>query len=231
MAGWKTNPMALATRRNKEKAPVQSRVRDEARALYRRAILDAAEEVFSERGVGNARVQDIAARARLAVGTIYNHFEQKEDILVALLEERTTQFLETFRAQDGDGTTFEQRLGTRLVRLFAYIQSHRPFFQLASDHGLFGGPTASAEKVLGGKKVPYSGAFEAAILSLVDEGLAEGALAHAPAGLLALQLRHSVRTGSMWIKSGGAGEIADVARHVVDLFLYGASKSGRKVRK
>ncbi|MDB4945430.1 MAG: TetR family transcriptional regulator [Labilithrix sp.] len=224
--------MALATqrsRRTREKPVVQSRVRDEARALYRKAILDAAEAVFAERGVANARVQDIAARARLAVGTIYNHFEQKEDILIALLTERAHGFLELFRQLDSDGATFEEQLIARFTRLFAYVHSHRTFFQLASDHGLFGGPTASAEKLLGGKKLSHAGDFERAIVGLVDQGLAEGALAPTPPGLLALHLRHTVRTGAVWIKQGGEGDVAAIARTVVDLFLNGAGSAGRGV--
>ena len=58
-------------------------VREEAKQLFRNAILEAAEIVFSERGFHAARIQDIAARARIAVGTVYNHFEQKEDVLAS----------------------------------------------------------------------------------------------------------------------------------------------------
>ena len=73
------------------------RRRDEARALFRNAILDAAEAVFAERGFHGARIQDVAARARIAVGTVYNHFAQKDDVLAALLEERTEGLLAQMR--------------------------------------------------------------------------------------------------------------------------------------
>ena len=39
------------------------RRRDEARALFRNAILDAAESVFAQRGFHGARIQDIAEQA------------------------------------------------------------------------------------------------------------------------------------------------------------------------
>src|SRR4051812_16884451 len=129
-AGSTSMTQALPRGRKARPAPA-SRVRDEAKALYRKAILDAAEEVFSERGVAAARVQDIAARARLAVGTIYNHFEQKEDVLLALLSERTMGFIEAFRASKDDSPAFAERLVARIVRLLAYIASHRAFFEVA----------------------------------------------------------------------------------------------------
>jgi len=47
-------------------------------AARREAILDAALEVFSSRGFAAARLDDIAARAGVAKGTIYLHFKDKE---------------------------------------------------------------------------------------------------------------------------------------------------------
>ena len=240
----KNTPMSSTTRalansrRPREKTPPatavdpRSRVRDEARALYRKAILDAAEEVFAERGVASARVQDIAARARLAVGTIYNHFEQKEDVLVALLGERTIGFLDAFSPQPTDGKTFEERLLARMIRLLSYIGSHRQFFQVANDHGLLGPSIVGAEKLLGGKKVPHAGEFETAMLSVVDEGVAEGVLADYPRGFIALQLRHTIRTASQWVKQvKEEPDAGEAARWVVELFMNGASKKERRFKK
>src|ERR1700722_4944580 len=95
------------------------RRRDEARALFRNAILDAAEAVFAERGFHGARIQDIAERARIAVGTVYNHFEQKDDVLSALLEERVEGVVAQIRARPGDPKEFRARLHARMTRLFA----------------------------------------------------------------------------------------------------------------
>jgi AcrR family transcriptional regulator len=206
-------------------------VRDEARALYRKAILDAAEQVFSERGVASARVQDIAARARLGVGTIYNHFEQKEDVLFALLSERTIGFLQAFEGASGDPAAFGDRVRVRVVRLLEYTSTHRPFFQLASDHGLFGGATAAAQALLGGRPIPHAGRYEAALLALVDEGLAEGALASMDRDLLALQLRSSIRAAVLWSKLRRDVPAAETARHAVALFLHGAASPARTRRR
>jgi AcrR family transcriptional regulator len=206
-------------------------VRDAARALYREAILDAAEEVFSERGVAAARVHDIAARAKLAVGTIYNHFEQKEDVLVALLSERMTGILEAFQASKNDPPSFRDRLVARVVRLLEYTASHRAFFQLASDHGLFGTAKASAEALLGGKKIPHAGRFDEALRTLVEEGIAEGALAPFPADLLALQLRNTVRSASQWRKLRGDLSPEQAAGDAADLFLHGAARPARSPRR
>lgn len=52
----------------------------ERKAAHRNAILDAAEEVLGET-TGNVSIEDIAGRAGLAKGTVYNHFQDKTDLL------------------------------------------------------------------------------------------------------------------------------------------------------
>jgi AcrR family transcriptional regulator len=53
----------------------------------RRRILDAAREVFAERGL-DAGLDQIARHAGLGVGTVYRRFPEKEQLIDALFEER-----------------------------------------------------------------------------------------------------------------------------------------------
>jgi AcrR family transcriptional regulator len=65
-----------------------SRSKQEARtAATRRRLLDAAETIFARDGFEGARLEDIAAHAGYTRGAFYAHFEGKEDIFVALLEQ------------------------------------------------------------------------------------------------------------------------------------------------
>lgn len=52
----------------------------------RALILDAAAAIFGERGFHRATVRDVARRAGVADGTIYNHFADKHDLLLGLLD-------------------------------------------------------------------------------------------------------------------------------------------------
>jgi AcrR family transcriptional regulator len=56
-------------------------------------VLDAAREVFAEQGV-DAPVTEIADRAGVGVGTIFRRFPTKDDLLVAVVEQRTQQLIE-----------------------------------------------------------------------------------------------------------------------------------------
>lgn len=47
-------------------------------------ILEAALDVFARRGYGETTIPDIAHEAGIAVGTIYNYFESKKDLLISI---------------------------------------------------------------------------------------------------------------------------------------------------
>jgi AcrR family transcriptional regulator len=52
----------------------------------RRELLDAAIQVFTEKGVGGATVADITSRAGVAKGTFYLYFESKDHVVAAIRE-------------------------------------------------------------------------------------------------------------------------------------------------
>lgn len=58
-------------------------------------ILQAAIAVFAEHGYFNSRVSDIAKKAKVADGTIYLYFKNKEQILMAALDFAFDTFMET----------------------------------------------------------------------------------------------------------------------------------------
>jgi AcrR family transcriptional regulator len=74
--------MADARRR---KAPVARARSDEERRAKLEAILAAALDVFVEKGFADARLEDVAARAGVAKGTIYLYVASKEALFEALI--------------------------------------------------------------------------------------------------------------------------------------------------
>ena len=62
--------------------------RTENRGTARERLLDAAAEVFAERGYRATTVDDLAAAAGLTKGAVYWNFPSKEAVFSALIEER-----------------------------------------------------------------------------------------------------------------------------------------------
>jgi AcrR family transcriptional regulator len=89
-------------------APERELRADAQRNLAR--ILEAAREVFAEEGI-DARVTEIAARAGVGVGTIFRRFPNKDELIVALLEQRGRQLGESADAAlagDDPGLAFRR---------------------------------------------------------------------------------------------------------------------------
>jgi AcrR family transcriptional regulator len=59
--------------------------RERKKRAVRAAVVDAASAMFERRGFEETRIDEIAEAADIAVGTVYNHFPTKSDILLAVL--------------------------------------------------------------------------------------------------------------------------------------------------
>src|SRR6266849_11059661 len=61
--------------------------RERDREAVRRAILDAARELFVSEGYGNVSIRKIAERIEYSPAALYGYFPSKDDIFFALAEE------------------------------------------------------------------------------------------------------------------------------------------------
>jgi len=69
------------------------RTRSARREATRQRVLDAAREVFAERGVFGGTVEDICDRAGFTRGAFYSNFADKADVLQALIEREDARLL------------------------------------------------------------------------------------------------------------------------------------------
>jgi AcrR family transcriptional regulator len=216
-----------STRRRAASSPAAPlRRRDEARALFRNAILEAAEAVFGETGFHRARIQDVAARARIAVGTVYNHFDDKDEVLRALMEERIESMLEELQARPDDPSDFEGRLITQIQRMLRYVDAHRAFFAIASEQGLFGASSASAS-ALGGKAARNVARARSMFLAMAEDGVAAGALEAIDPADIARALGGIVRSFALGaLHEGPRASVENDAALIARLFLHGAASKG-----
>jgi AcrR family transcriptional regulator len=78
----------------------------------RAAVVAAARKVMSKKGL-DAGIDEIARAAKVGVGTVYRHFPTKDDIVVALAEdrfERLAEFAHDALAEDDPAAAFERFL-------------------------------------------------------------------------------------------------------------------------
>jgi AcrR family transcriptional regulator len=119
-----------------------AKARRERETLERRdGILAAARDLFFEHGIHRTTVEDVAARAEVAKGTVYLYFESKETLLAHLLLEGLDALEESLAEAYAEPTALPAE--TRLRRLCAayldFFQNEREYFRLmmAFDRGQF----------------------------------------------------------------------------------------------
>lgn len=73
-------------------------------------IVDAAIQVFAEKGLHGTRISEIAQRAGIAYGLVYHYFKNKEAILDSIFVDRWNEFMETLDPIVRSGRSVEEKL-------------------------------------------------------------------------------------------------------------------------
>ncbi len=87
------------------------RIRRPGRATVRRRLLDAALNVFAERGFAAASLDEVAEAAGLTKGAIYSNFAGKDDLFFAMMKDQVLNRAEAVRtvlAASSPGTDGQQ---------------------------------------------------------------------------------------------------------------------------
>jgi AcrR family transcriptional regulator len=111
----------------------------------RATIVEAAGQLFGERGYDATRLDDIAAAAGVTKPILYRHFDSKKDLYLALLA-RHRDDLASFAAVIPEQGTIEQRLRAVLDLWLDYVEVRSYAWRmLFRDTG--GGPEVAAFRV------------------------------------------------------------------------------------
>lgn len=102
-----------------------SGLRERKKEKTRKSILECSEKLFAKNGFKNTTIDEIAGCADVGVGTVYNYFGGKTEILVAILTDRTDSVLKAGaqilgREKLGVKEGLKELLGLYLTGYFAY---------------------------------------------------------------------------------------------------------------
>lgn len=191
--------------------PLRERLREETT----RAISEAAEQVFAEKGVREARVEEIAARAGVSVGTVYNYFEDRDALLADLLEVRRKELARRLdkALADAGQQPFEGQLRRFAQTVFEHFEAHRSFcaIMLEGDHARMNQPSPAMREL------------RTRAETLVKRGVEAGRLGG----------RQKLLPGFLWasiksvlladLREPGLMPVSDRAEAAIEFFLHGAA--------
>jgi AcrR family transcriptional regulator len=100
------------------------RVTAEIRLATRERIIETSRQLFVENGFGAATTRDIAEKAEIGVGTLFNYFPTKEAIVATLAAEAVEATLKEFASKVAEANSLEEEL---FAFIAAGLRKLKPF--------------------------------------------------------------------------------------------------------
>jgi AcrR family transcriptional regulator len=196
------------------------RVTAETKFATRRRILEAARACFSETGFEAATTRDIAAKAGIAAGTLFNYFPAKEAIAMALVAEALGEARQGFEVRQR-GESLEEDLFALIAVELRGLRPHRGYLRPVLETAL--SPLARAESIPEGEaiRVEHLEAVTRLIAARGDDGR--------PLSPIALNLYWTLYTGvlAFWAcdPSPRQEDTLAVMDHYLKAFVNSLSRS------
>jgi AcrR family transcriptional regulator len=197
------------------------RLRARFRHAVRDAVLEAAERSIVEDGVEGASLQSIARRAGVAVGTIYNHFSDRQELFRELFSMRKVEVVATIDAamKGSHKASFEKQLEAFARALLAYYDVRREFMRV-----VFGSDTLRLQLMCdkAGRFRPFLHELQSRAERIMRVGVRERRIEEEDVELLA-SVFTSVLRGVVHTRLDQGAVLADAAPRVVEIFCKGAT--------
>ena len=121
------------TSRETGSQPAPASTRSTRAQATRQSVLDAALEVFCEQTYGSARIEQIAERAGVAVGSIYKYFSGKQ-ALVNEVFRHCKQLTRGYSYAHTTGMTARQRFDAWADQLLRFAHDHPLAYEFLETH-------------------------------------------------------------------------------------------------
>jgi len=102
---------------------------EEIRVSRRQQIMDAALELFAQEGYANCSIAQLSSHTGISKGLMYNYFESKEALLVAIIEDGMSEILNYFDP-DHDRVLTSEELAGFVRKVFSSIKENQQFWIL-----------------------------------------------------------------------------------------------------
>jgi len=112
-----------------EVAPVPTNRRVLSKIRTRQKVLEAARQLFTERGYEASTIRDIAKHAGMSTGAVFANFEDKSDLFEAVLMEDLERVAERMRAAAAAEAPVADKLSAIFSAGYEYHLEHLPLMQ------------------------------------------------------------------------------------------------------
>lgn len=183
--------------------------------MTREDILEAAAQVFRQKGFHGASMQDIADAVSLQKASLYHHVSSKQEILLALLDRALELLLERISAISDQDLPADKKL-RQMIRTYLQILTENTDLSavLLFEH-------RSLERKQHARHVPNRDKFEALWRDVLTEGVAARLFTCDEPALTARAILGIMNWTITWYRPNGPLEIGEIADHYSNLLLNG----------
>ena len=186
--------------------------------MTREDILEAAAQVFRQKGFHGASMQDIAKAVSLQKASLYHHVSSKQEILLALLDRALELLLERISSISNQDIPANEKLQL-MIRTYLQILAENTDLSavLLFEH-------RSLERKQHARHVPNRDKFEMLWREVLEEGVRAKLFKCDDPALTARAILGIMNWTITWYHPNGSLEIDEIADHYSHLLLNGLVK-------
>lgn len=202
-------------------------LREIKKERLRGAILKAARALFFSRGYDETTVEEIAREAEVAVGTVYNYFDSKSSIILAITAEDTSLTL------DGNFQIPESGTGLEIMKLYlSTFMDSLSMYPGKLLRELMKEAWGNIDKPLGSGLIKQDVTLIAGLARLVDElSFAHRIRSDVDTDHAAMLIYGAVTTAIMWYAADDARtshQMLESLDQMLELLFKGLDPEGRE---
>jgi AcrR family transcriptional regulator len=191
-------------------------------------ILDAASRVFARLGLGQARMDDVAAESRLGKGTLYLYFRSKDQLIDALVARLIGIYTRRLAAIRSSGGTASERLATFVDEYVGEIVRLAPLSPVIVEVYARAARHATVRELLR----RYFTGFRGELAGLIGDGVASGEFRATDPDAVAVALTGQLEgLALLWLLDRDHVDIVEIARQALRLLIAGLSPASTPDRE
>jgi AcrR family transcriptional regulator len=183
--------------------------------MTREEILEAAAQIFSQKGYHGTSMQDIAIAVNLQKASLYHHISSKQEILFAILNEALDLLIQRITHVASEPAAPEVKLRKAMC---VYLETLAEYQDLA---GVLLLEHRSLEPEYQSQHFPKRDAFERIWRDMIQEGIDQGVFTSAHPSLTARAILGVMNWTITWYRRDGVLTAQEISVQFADLFLHG----------
>ena len=189
----------------------------------RREILDSAERLFAQKGFFKTSMAEIAQESEFSVGSLYQFFKSKDEIYVALMEEKFEEYMALVNCEVDQAKGVFEKIEALVSSKLQFFEKHRDFFRIYATE--WGGSECTVKGALGEKIMKHYETYLTLIGRIMQSGIKQGIFKKTDAREMAYLFNGMMNSViHQWILSAGEESLVGKASLIKEVFLTGVLK-------